>query len=435
MSEEQSIPLANDVVFGDVRTKERTQKPVPPCSNGHYAVQRVPPPKNDSSSHSSVAPTNVYVQLDVMLDMQEHGAEDTSVELGGVLLGYRGSQDNGEPYVVINDSLRARHYKATRGSFTFTHETWADLSSRRAALPESTEIVGWYHTHPGWGVFLSDMDVFICDHFFSHPDDVALVIDPTSGDTGLFVRRGAKGRHAPQRLPNYHLYAHRKCRELLAEWANYFSGGILMSSPNAVFPGRSSTPVILSTTAGDSMANRALMLLAIAFIGSQLLLGTAFFFSQRTGPPNALPVDSQDLKIREALVDEMLTKIAVEGPEGVGQSYRELALRNAELRSSNLGLLSRVQDLQTSVQQISAENQKINLEIDTLRDRLADAEKITGQRTVDNARSRANHEAGLRGTTWWQSTWFLTTCSAVVAALLSGLGVFYSMRNGLFNSR
>ena len=67
-------------------------------------------------------------------------------------------------------------------------------------------MIGWYHTHPGFGIFLSDMDVFICDNFFNLPWQVAFVYDPLGGDEGNFVwragqaepRAGAAGgrRHA-----------------------------------------------------------------------------------------------------------------------------------------------------------------------------------------------------------------------------------------------
>ena len=51
-------------------------------------------------------------------------------------------------------------------------------------------MVGWYHTHPDWSVFLSGMDMFICDHFFNRPLDVALVIDPCRQDRGFFQWTG-----------------------------------------------------------------------------------------------------------------------------------------------------------------------------------------------------------------------------------------------------
>jgi hypothetical protein len=47
-------------------------------------------------------------------------------------------------------------------------------------------MVGWYHTHPDWGVFLSSMDLFICEHFFNKPLDVAIVLDPIREERGIF---------------------------------------------------------------------------------------------------------------------------------------------------------------------------------------------------------------------------------------------------------
>jgi hypothetical protein len=48
-------------------------------------------------------------------------------------------------------------------------------------------IVGWYHSHPGFGVFLSEHDIFIHRNFFSDPNQVAWVFDPHSDEEGCFV--------------------------------------------------------------------------------------------------------------------------------------------------------------------------------------------------------------------------------------------------------
>jgi len=47
-------------------------------------------------------------------------------------------------------------------------------------------IVGWYHSHPGYGIFLSDTDIKSQITFFNQPCHVALVIDPTRGEYGFF---------------------------------------------------------------------------------------------------------------------------------------------------------------------------------------------------------------------------------------------------------
>jgi hypothetical protein len=48
-------------------------------------------------------------------------------------------------------------------------------------------IVGWYHSHPGFGIFLSEHDLFIHKNFFSDPNQVAWVFDPHSDEEGCFV--------------------------------------------------------------------------------------------------------------------------------------------------------------------------------------------------------------------------------------------------------
>ena len=48
-------------------------------------------------------------------------------------------------------------------------------------------IVGWYHSHPGFGVFLSEHDLFIHRNFFSDPAQIAWVYDPHSDEEGCFA--------------------------------------------------------------------------------------------------------------------------------------------------------------------------------------------------------------------------------------------------------
>ncbi len=128
----------------------------------------------------------IFVDLDVLREMEAHAQTNTRVELGGVMLGQQLVDQDGNPFVVITDSLRARHYEATKGSFKFTHDTWSQITRERNEFRPDLEMVGWYHTHPGWGVFLSGMDLFICNNFFNRPLDVALVIDPCAGQRGWF---------------------------------------------------------------------------------------------------------------------------------------------------------------------------------------------------------------------------------------------------------
>lgn len=169
--------MEGDIEFGDVQhVPPRTARR--PDADLHYAVAPYGQPVDGELP--------VFVDLDVMREIEIHAASDTSVELGGVLLGGQFEDDDGQPFVVITDCLRAQHYESTKGSFKFTHETWEAITRQRDEFPDDLQMVGWYHTHPDWGVFLSGMDMFICDHFFNKPLDVAYVVDPCRGDRGMF---------------------------------------------------------------------------------------------------------------------------------------------------------------------------------------------------------------------------------------------------------
>jgi proteasome lid subunit RPN8/RPN11 len=128
----------------------------------------------------------IYLDVDALLEMVQHAKSDLEVELGGVLLGVQQVDSSGRPFVVITDCLRAEHYQATRGSLKFTHETWGAITRQLAGFSRGVQMVGWYHTHPDWGVFLSSMDRFICEHFFNRPLDVAIVFDPVRDEHGIF---------------------------------------------------------------------------------------------------------------------------------------------------------------------------------------------------------------------------------------------------------
>ena len=59
--------------------------------------------------------------------------------------------------------------KAVQGGthVTFTQDTWEHIYQIKDRDYPDARIVGWYHSHPGFGVFLSDHDTFIHKNFFS----------------------------------------------------------------------------------------------------------------------------------------------------------------------------------------------------------------------------------------------------------------------------
>jgi proteasome lid subunit RPN8/RPN11 len=122
--------------------------------------------------------------------IERHALRDTSVELGGILLGKECLDDEtGQPFVWVTESLEAKHYENTQASFTYTHDSWEEITRERDRLHPDLDVVGWYHTHPDFGIFLSGHDQFIHHNFFAQRLQVAYVVDPVRQTRGFFQWR------------------------------------------------------------------------------------------------------------------------------------------------------------------------------------------------------------------------------------------------------
>lgn len=114
----------------------------------------------------------------------EHVDSDPRTEVGGILVA---RMIDGRRIIV--DHIEAHAADGDVTSLTFTHEAWADIHAEMERKHAGAEISGWYHSHPGHGVFLSGHDRFVHEHFFPATWHVALVIDPQHRTDGLFAWR------------------------------------------------------------------------------------------------------------------------------------------------------------------------------------------------------------------------------------------------------
>jgi proteasome lid subunit RPN8/RPN11 len=130
----------------------------------------------------------VVIERPVFDAIATHAATDSRLELCGVLVG-RLFRDRRGPYLLVSAMIEGKHTRATGAEVTFTQETWNHVHEMMDKEHPDLRIVGWYHTHPGFGVFLSDMDLFIHRHFFNAPCQIAFVYDPLSRAAGVFAWR------------------------------------------------------------------------------------------------------------------------------------------------------------------------------------------------------------------------------------------------------
>jgi len=108
----------------------------------------------------------VVIREAVLEAILEFSEQDMSRERGGFLLG--GVYGEKPQYAVVRHFHPALEAQGSLTSLTFTHDTWATLTREIAANFPGESILGWQHTHPGLGVFLSGYDLLIQKNFFVH---------------------------------------------------------------------------------------------------------------------------------------------------------------------------------------------------------------------------------------------------------------------------
>ena len=117
----------------------------------------------------------------------EYSATETRKEIGGFLIGNVYQDET--PYIHIEHFLPASDTNSKSGSVTFTHQTWEKLREQIESGYPDHKVMGWHHTHPGMGIFLSNYDRFIHHHFFDCPWQIAMVVDPCQQQFGIFQWR------------------------------------------------------------------------------------------------------------------------------------------------------------------------------------------------------------------------------------------------------
>lgn len=154
-------------------------KPVPTEATGN-------PSRSIGSIPDDTIPILIYD--DVLEHILEYSARDMRREIGGFLIG--GLYHDDRDYIEISNFLPALDTRSRSASLTFTHDTWARLRHVVEERFPDEQVMGWHHTHPGLGVFLSSHDLFIHRNFFSHRWQVAMVVDPRQCEFCFFQWQG-----------------------------------------------------------------------------------------------------------------------------------------------------------------------------------------------------------------------------------------------------
>lgn len=131
----------------------------------------------------------IHFPRGVQEEVEAHCFSRVDAEVGGFLIGR--IDDEGTHVTASHASLAAQ---SGQTHLTFTHDAWDEILPVLESDYPGQAIVGWYHSHPGFGVFLSEYDIFIQENFFGADGQIALVVDPLAGTYGFLTARGGEAR-------------------------------------------------------------------------------------------------------------------------------------------------------------------------------------------------------------------------------------------------
>jgi proteasome lid subunit RPN8/RPN11 len=135
-----------------------------------------------TQAQPAVAVRYVRFLRPVMDSILSHVGSDVCVEMAGLLFG---RFDAAFGTIV----LEAHAIAASAASLTHVRmhrQAWPHIWSAAGRRTPELAIVGWYHSHPGHGVYLSETDRRTQAAWFRRLDHIALVIDPVRKQTAAF---------------------------------------------------------------------------------------------------------------------------------------------------------------------------------------------------------------------------------------------------------
>lgn len=373
----------------------------------------------------------IFLNHRVAIAMERHTLSDTTVELGGVLLGHEAVDDRtGAPFVWIVGSLEAKHYANTEASFTYTHDSWAEIRQARERSFPDLDIVGWYHTHPDFGIFLSGHDQFLHRHFFGQPLQVAYVVDPIRGERGFFHWRADE----LARVDGFHLVGSTGERQALARSANDLEGIPNSESLGAFSPlleakliAMLSRPAPTSNPSQPSSAQAIAIAALIGLLAGTLLVAGAVWLgkldrrlAEDSDALAAIRADVTSAASGQRLAMDVLAATA--GPDIAGR-YEQAARERDEARA-------RLSDQRAAGDALAEQYARIRNELTKLRSESDAASKriIALESEADSLRSQSPQGGGAQNqsvpvptATIWQST--LLPYGGWVAAAILGVAL------------
>src|SRR5438874_1551771 len=151
------------------------------------------PPAAPGARPSGRAPYPIFFQQEAVIALQEHLKSSPTQAIFGFLIGdlFR-DPETGVLYAVIDKTLKLSQAIYGDKTEVVVSRLWDRMQQQLAKAQGS--LLGWYHSHPGQGGFLTQHDVETHEKFFTDPWQVAVLVAAEAGGvTGKFFRASQDG--------------------------------------------------------------------------------------------------------------------------------------------------------------------------------------------------------------------------------------------------
>ena len=137
---------------------------------------------------SSRSPYPIFFQQEAVIALQEHLKSSPTQAIFGFLIGdiYR-DPEAGALYTIIDKTLKLSQPIYGDKTEVVVSRLWERMQEQLRKA--SATLLGWYHSHPGQGGYLTPHDVETHEKFFTEPWHVAVLVAAEAGGlTGRFFR-------------------------------------------------------------------------------------------------------------------------------------------------------------------------------------------------------------------------------------------------------
>ncbi|MGM9991336.1 MAG: LysM peptidoglycan-binding domain-containing protein [Candidatus Bruticola sp.] len=128
-----------------------------------------------------VGNSRIYLRYQLFTTLNKLALNNTAQAQAGLLLG---SHVKDNSWIKIDEAVEVKPQ-----SDNFTEVVWKRAFAQASKKHPGMSVVGWFHSHPGTGSSLTDLEKEIHQKFFPKQSQVIYIVDPVIGERSFYLWR------------------------------------------------------------------------------------------------------------------------------------------------------------------------------------------------------------------------------------------------------